>query len=170
MPPPSILAGLIFGLCGLFAAGTIEFLLRTFAEDAGINRWIFAAVPGLFAMLYAILVYQDAKKRVRRITESISRGILIALLSWLSVSALITWAWCADGQAMRCFSETLLVSGVVGGGPMLVAAIFAGWISGLLITQADRESPARRIRIDDGADVPATPAIQAEPRRPTPPR
>ena len=170
MPPPSILAGLIFGVCGLFAAGTIEFLLRSFADDAGINRWIFAAVPGLFAMLYAILVYQDAQKKVRRITESISRGILIALLSWLSVSALITWAWCADGQAMRCFSETLLVSGIVGGGPMLVAAIFAGWVSGLLITQPDRKSPARQGVVNGGAEVPAAPAIGAERRLPTPPR
>lgn len=140
MLPPSILAGVIFGACGLFAAGTIEFLLRSFAEDAGVNRWIFAAVPGLFAMLYAILIYQNARLRVRRITESISRGILIALLSWISVSALITWAWCGEGQVMRCFSETLLVSGIVGGGPMLVAAILAGWISGLLITQPVRKA------------------------------
>jgi hypothetical protein len=140
MISPATIAALVFGACGLLAAAAVEFLLRSFAEQAGVNRWIFVAVPGLFAMLYAMLLYQDAQKKVRRLGESVSRGILIALLTWGSFSGMATWAWCEPHQLGQCFGNTLLVSGIVGGGPMLAAALLGGILTGVLIIRPPRRT------------------------------
>ncbi len=126
-------AALVFGACGALAATAVEFLLRSFAEEAGINRWILIAVPGLFAMLYAMALYQDAERRVRRIGESVSRGILIALLTWVSFSVIASWAWCQPGEIGNCLGNTLLVAGIIGGGPMLAAALLGGVLAGVLV-------------------------------------
>ena len=48
MISPAMIAALIFGACGLVGAAAVEFMLRTVAQDAGVNRWIFVAVPALF--------------------------------------------------------------------------------------------------------------------------
>jgi hypothetical protein len=140
MLSPPMIASLVFGACGLLAAAAVEILLRSFADEAGVNRWIFVAVPGLFAMLYAMLLFQDAQRKVQRVGEAISRGILIALLTWLSFSAMATWAWCSFSQLGHCFSRTLIVSGVIGGGPMLAAALIGGFLTGVLIIRP----PARK--------------------------
>jgi uncharacterized membrane protein len=133
------IAGLVFGACGLLAAAAVEYLLRSFAEEAGVNRWIFVAVPGLFAMLYAMFLYQNAHRKVRRLGESVSRGILIALLTWISFSLLASWAWCSPRQMGACLGNTLLISGIVGGGPMLAAAFLAGVLTGLLVIRPPRK-------------------------------
>ena len=133
MISPAIIAGLVFGACGLLAAAAVEFLLRSFADQAGINRWIFVAVPGLFAMLYAMVLFQDARRRIKRLGESVSRGILIALLTWFSFSLLATMVWCTAKDVGQCFGHTLLASAIVGGGPMLAAALVAGLLTGVLI-------------------------------------
>jgi len=133
MISPSVIASLVFGACGMLAAATVEYLLRSIADEAGVNRLIFIAVPALFSMLYAMLVYQDSERKVRRIGESVSRGVLIALLTWLSFAALVTWAVCPLHQLGSCFSHTLIASAIIGGGPMLAAALLAGVLTGLLI-------------------------------------
>jgi hypothetical protein len=140
MISPAMIASLVFGACGLLAAAGVEFLLRAFADEAGVNRWIFVAVPGLFAMLYAMVLYQDAGRRIKRLGESVSRGLLIALLTWLSFAFLATWAWCPPRQLGQCFSHTLLASAVVGGGPMLAAALVAGLLTGVMIIRPPRKS------------------------------
>lgn len=140
MISPAMIASLVFGACGLLAAAAIEFILRAFAEEAGINRWIFVAVPGLFAMLYAMVLFQDASRKITKLGESVSRGILIALLTWLSFSVLATWAWCPAAQVGQCFSHTLLATAVVGGGPMLAAALVGGILTGVLIIRPSRKS------------------------------
>lgn len=128
-----MIAAFVFGACGLLAAAAVEFLLRSFADQLGINRWIFVAVPGLFAMLYALILFQDARRKIKRLGESVSRGVLIALLTWLSFALLATVVWCSARDVGQCFSRTLLASGVVGGGPMLAAALLGGLLSGVLI-------------------------------------
>jgi len=133
MISPAVIASLVFGACGLLAAATVEFLLRSIAEEAGVNRLIFVAVPALFSMLYAMLLFQNAERTVRNVGNSVSRGILIALLTWLSFSALVTWAVCPPRQLGGCFSHTLIASGVIGGGPMLAAALVAGVLTGVMI-------------------------------------
>lgn len=127
-----LFAGFVFGICGMLAAGSVEFAMRQFADEGGVNRLIFVAVPGLFAMMFAMLVYQKADQRIHTIAQSLSRGILVALLTWVSFSILATWVW-SPRNAMGFFSNALLVSGVIGGGPMLIAALSAGALVGWLI-------------------------------------
>ena len=139
MSAPTI-ASFVFFAFSLIAATAVQYLLRTFAEEAGVNPWVFIMVPALFAMLYALILYQGAERTVRRLGESVSRGILIALMTWISFSAMATWAWCEPHQIGQCFSNTLLVSGIVGGGPMLAAALLGGILTGVLIIRPPRRT------------------------------
>jgi hypothetical protein len=127
------IASLVFFVFSLVAAAAVEFLLRAFAEEAGVNRWVFAMVPALFAMLYALLLFQGAERKIRRLGESVSRGILVMLLTWVSFAGMASVTWCQVRQFGSCMSTTLLVSAVVGGGPMLLGALGAGVLSGVLI-------------------------------------
>jgi hypothetical protein len=130
-----LFAGFVFGICAALAAGSVEFTLRRFAEEAGLNRFIFVAVPALFAMMFAIVIYQNAKAKIKQIGQSVTRGLLVALLTWAAFSALATWTWCLPENYGSCYGNFLLITGVVGGGPMLVAALVAGWLVGWLIKQ-----------------------------------
>lgn len=130
-----LFAGFVFGICAALAAGSVEFTLRAFAEEAGLNRFIFVAVPALFAMMFAILVFQHAREKITRVSHSISRGILVALLTWAAFSALATFTWCLPENYGTCYGNFLLISGIVGGGPMLIAALVAGALVGWLIKQ-----------------------------------
>jgi hypothetical protein len=130
-----LFAGFVFGICAALAAGSVEFTLRRFAEEAGLNRFIFVAVPALFAMMFAIMIYQNAKAKIKQIGQSVTRGLLVALLTWGAFSALATWTWCLPENYGTCYGNFLLITGVVGGGPMLVAALVAGWLVGWLIKQ-----------------------------------
>jgi len=127
-----LFAGFVFGIFGMLAASSVEFTLREFAAEGGVNRFIFVAVPGLFAMMFALTVYQQAEKNITTVAQSLSRGILVALLTWISFSALATWVW-APSNSLRWFSTAMLISGVIGGGPMLIAALGAGALVGWLI-------------------------------------
>jgi hypothetical protein len=127
------IASLVFFAFSLIAAATVEFLLRAFAEEAGVNRWVFAMVPALLAMLYSMILYQNAERKIRRLGESVSRGILVMLLTWISFAAMASWTWCSRHDFGSCLSTTLKISGVVGGGPMLLCAMGAGILTGVLI-------------------------------------
>jgi len=140
MISPAVIASLVFGACGLLAAAGAQFLLRAFAEEAGVNRWIFIAVPGLFAMLFALIFYQDARRKIKRLGESVSRGILIALMTWFCFSLVATMVWCPAKQFGQCFSHTLIAAGIVGGGPMLAAALIGGILTGVIIIRPPRKS------------------------------
>lgn len=128
-----MLAALLFGIFGALAAASTKLVLARFAREAGVSDWIFIAVPALFAMLFALFVYQGAAKHVATINQSLSRGLLVAILSWASFSALATWAWCLPENYGDCFSQALLLSGAVGGGQMLLAALLAAAITGYAI-------------------------------------
>jgi hypothetical protein len=128
-----VLAALVFGAFGAFAALAANAILFTFAREAGVNTWVFVSVPSLFAALFALIVYQGAEKHVSTINQSFSRGLLVAILSWIAFSWLATWAWCRPEDYGGCFSNALVLSGVVGGGPMLLAALVAGGLMGYLI-------------------------------------
>lgn len=130
-----LFAGFVFGICAALAAGSVEFTLRRFAEEAGLNRFIFVAVPALFAMMFAIVIYQNAKSKIKQIGQSVTRGLLVALLTWAAFSALATWTWCLPENYGSCYGNFLLITGIVGGGPMLIAALVAGWLVGWLIKQ-----------------------------------
>lgn len=138
---PAIIASLVFGACGLLAAAVLSPFLRAIAQNAGINEWIFVAVPALLSMLFAMLVYQEAYRKITKISESVSRGLFIALLDWLTFSFLIGWAWCPGG-ALACMGSAMLATAAVGGGATLAAALVAGLITGLLIIRPQRKPPA----------------------------
>jgi hypothetical protein len=129
-------ASLVFFVFSLIAAAAVEILgslLRKFAEEAGINQWVFAMVPALFAMLFALIVYQDAQRKIRRLGEFVSRGILVMLLTWLSFAVLTSWIWCPPGDFGSCLQNAVIVIGWIGGGPMLFVALGAGVLTGVLI-------------------------------------
>jgi hypothetical protein len=130
---PPVIAALLFAICGGLAAASMQFTLREFAIESGVNRWVFVAVPGLFSALFAMLVYQGAEKRVRTVGQSISRGLLVALLTWFGFSALATAVWFPIEDFTHWLSTVLLISGVVGGGPMLLAGLIPGALVGLLL-------------------------------------
>lgn len=128
-----IVAALLFGAFGALAAVTTQPVMSRFAREAGVSDWIFIAVPALFATLFALIVYQGAATNVKSINQSLSRGLLVAILSWIAFSALVTWAWCLPEHYADCFSQALLASGAVGGGQMLLAALVAAAITGYAI-------------------------------------
>jgi hypothetical protein len=135
---PATVASLVFFVFSLVAAGTVEYLLRLFAEDAGLNRWVFASLPALFSMLFALIVYQNAERKIKRVGESVSRGILVMLLTWVSFASLASWTWCGLADFGNCLSHTLMISGLIGGGPMLIGALGAGVLTGVLIIRRPR--------------------------------
>jgi hypothetical protein len=133
---PATIASLVFFVFSLIAAAAVEVLgslLRRFANEVGINQWVFAMVPALFAMLFALFIYQDAQRKIRRLGESVSRGILVMLLTWLSFSALTSWTWCPPREFGACLRNAVIVIGWIGGGPMLFVALGAGILTGVLI-------------------------------------
>jgi len=142
MISPAMIAALVFGACALVGAAAVEFMLRAVAQEAGVNRWIFVAVPALFAMLFAMLLFQNASKKVRKMGEAVTRGILIALLTWIAFAALATWVRCPMRDFGLCFGDTLLISGLIGGGPMLASAMVAGALTGLLVVRPGSPAPA----------------------------
>jgi len=88
-------------------------------------------VPGLLAMFFAVLAYVDAVNLVTGMLKSLSRALLVALATWSAVAIFIAWLWCPAHNALRCFSNSLIASGVVGGGPLLIGALVAGGIVGV---------------------------------------
>jgi uncharacterized BrkB/YihY/UPF0761 family membrane protein len=128
-----VLAALLFGLFGTLAAASTYPLMSRFAREAGTSEWIFVAVPALLAALFALLVYGRAENRVRSISQSLSRGLVVAVLTWAGFSALATWTWCIPANYGECFRHALMVSGALGGGQLLLAALAAAAIAGYAI-------------------------------------
>lgn len=123
----------VYGICCWLAIAIIEPLMRSFALEAGMATWLFIAIPGLLAMLFAVLSYIRAATRVTSMEHSLSRGLLVALATWIAVTLMIAWLWCPMQSALRCFSNTLLTTGIVGGGPLLIGAMVAGAIVGFVL-------------------------------------
>ncbi len=132
------IASLVFFVFSLIAAAAVEFLMHAFAEEAGVNRWVFAMVPALLSMLYALFVFQGGDRKIKRLGEAVSRGILVMLFNWISFAALTSWTWCQPKDFFGCLSKTMLVVGLIGGGPMLLVAIGAGVLTGVLIIRRPR--------------------------------
>lgn len=128
-----VAAAIVFGLCGLLGAASLGFILGDFGAETGVPRWLMIAVPGLFAMLFALIIYQGAARLVTTMSQSLSRALLVALLTWLAFSGLATVVWCLPEHYASCLSKSLVVSGILGGGPLLIGALVAGFIVGTLI-------------------------------------
>lgn len=131
--PIAVFAMLVFGICCLLAAGLVEAVMRNFAGEAGVPTWVFVIAPGLLSMLFALLLYRKAASNVAGIRQSLSRALSVAILTWLALSVYISALWCPGYRALSCTRDVVLVTTVVGGGPLLLAALIAGSIVGLVL-------------------------------------
>jgi hypothetical protein len=128
-----VLAALLYGAFGTLAAASTYPLMTRFAREAAVSEWVFITVPALLAALFALLVYARAEGRIRTVSQSLSRGLLVAILTWAGFSALSTWVWCIPENYGECFRGALMISGALGGGQLLLAALAAAAILGYAI-------------------------------------
>jgi len=131
--PLTVFAGLVFCIAVLLAGGTIEPVTRSLAAEAQIPAWIVVAVPALIAALFAVLVYQGAGKRGIKLGQASTRALFVALLTWLSFAGFITMIWAPVDTVWDTFTNVAALSGIVGGGPLLIAALLAGAVVGAAI-------------------------------------
>jgi hypothetical protein len=131
--PIAVFAMLVFGISCLLAAGLVEVLMRNFAGEAGVPTWAFIIVPGLLSMLFALLLYRKAASHIKGIKESLSRALAVAIFTWLALVAYISFLWCPGYRALSCARDVVLVTTVVGGGPLLLAALIAGTVVGIVL-------------------------------------
>lgn len=131
--PVAVFAMLVFGICCLLGAGLVEVVMRNFAGEAGVPTWVFIIVPGVIAMLFSLLLYRNAASNVTGVRQSLSRALTVAILTWLTVSVYISSLWCPGYRALSCARDVLLVTTVIGGGPLLLATLIAGTIVGLVL-------------------------------------
>jgi len=131
--PIAIFTMLVFATCTWLGAGTVEHVMSDFAHEVGIPTWVFISIPGLLMMLFSFLLYHNAPKRITTMREAMTRAILVAILTWIGIAAMISFLWCPGGRRLECTSDVLVVSGIVGGGPLLAAALVAGFVVGTLV-------------------------------------
>lgn len=131
--PITIFAMLVFGICSLLGAGLVEVVMRNFAGEAGVPTWVFIIAPGLLSMLFALLLYRKAASNISGIRQSLSRALAVAILTWLALGVYISSLWCPGYRALSCTRDVALVVTVIGGGPLLLAALVAGTIVGIVL-------------------------------------
>ena len=131
--PLTVFAGLVFCITTLLAGGTIEPVTRSLAADAQIPAWVVVAVPALLAAMFAVLVYQGAGRKRITLGQSTTRAVLVAALTWLSFAGFITAIWSPVDGAWDTFTTVAALSGVVGGGPLLIAALLGGAVVGTAV-------------------------------------
>ena len=147
--PITVFAMLVFGICTLLAAGAVEAVMRDFAGEVGVSTWIFVVVPALFAMLFALLLYRKAVTEINGIKQSLSRALAVGIFTWLAVTVYVSWLWCPGYRLLSCARDVAVVTGVIGGGPLLIAALIAGAVVGALLKRRvdwlSYRAPARRV-------------------------
>jgi small-conductance mechanosensitive channel len=131
--PIAVFAMLVFGICALLGAGLVEVVMRNFASEAGVPIWVFIIAPALLSMLFALVLYRKAGSNVSGIKQSMSRALLVAILTWLSLGVYISSLWCPAYRALGCVRDVAIVLTAVGGGPLLLAALIAGTIVGIVL-------------------------------------
>jgi len=131
--PVAVFATLVFGICTWLGAGAVEPVMRDFAVETGVSAWVFVIVPGLMAMLFSLLLYRKAVGTIDGIRKSLSRALLVGLVTWLAVAGFVSSLWCPGYRALSCARDVALVTGIIGGGPLLVAMLIAGTIVGIVI-------------------------------------
>jgi hypothetical protein len=138
------MASLLHGVFAALATATMHGVLARFADEAGVEVLLLIAAPALLAMLIALVVYRRAGDRIRNISQSLSRGLLVAVLTWIGFAALSTWAWCVPSLYGECFRHTLLMSGALVGGQLLLGCLAAAAITGYAIRTREARARAER--------------------------
>lgn len=144
--PIPVLAGLLFALCvglamlltpliGRLVIGGrgLDDAMLSFAAESGVGAPLMAAAAPLLAMVFAVLTYLNARRRVERIAQSVSRALLVVLLTWMAFAAWATKLWCLPLDYGSCYSRILTVAGLLGGGPVLLAGLIGGYVMGRVI-------------------------------------
>jgi hypothetical protein len=131
--PVTVFAMLVFGICCLLAAGLVEVVMRDFAAEAGVPTWVFIIVPGLLSMLFTPLMYRKAASTITGIRQSLSYAIAVAILTWVVLNIYISYLWCPGYRALSCARDVLIVTTVIGGGPLLLGALVAGTVVGIVL-------------------------------------
>jgi hypothetical protein len=131
--PIVVFAMLVFGICTLLAAGAVEPVMRDFAGEVKVPTLVFIVVPALFAMLFALPLYRKAVTDVAGVRQSLSRALAVAIFSWLAIIIYISSLWCPGYRVLSCARDVALVTGIIGGGPLLLATMVAGAIVGILL-------------------------------------
>jgi hypothetical protein len=131
--PIAVFAMLVFAIFTWLGAGTVESVMNDFAHEVGMPTWVFIAIPGLLSMLFSFLLYKNAARKITAMRESMTRALLVGIATWIGVAAMISYLWCPGSRTLACTSDVLLVSGIVGGGPLLVAVLVAGFVVGTLV-------------------------------------
>ena len=107
--------------------------MRNFAVEAGVPTWVFITAPALLSMLFALLLYRKAVSNISGIKQSLSRALLVAILTWLALGVYISSLWCPGYRALGCARDVAIVLTAIGGGPLLLAALIAGTIVGIVL-------------------------------------
>jgi len=136
-----VLAALLHGVFAALSAATMYGVLARFAEEAEIEVLLLIGAPALLAMVIALVIFRRAGDRIRNIGQALSRGLLVAVLTWIGFGALSTWAWCVPELYGECFRHTLLITGTMVGGQLLLGCLAAAAITGYAIRS--REARAR---------------------------
>ncbi len=131
--PVAVFASIVFALCCWLAAGLVEVVMRNFAGEAGVPTWVFILAPGLLSMLFALLLYRKASIDIGGIKQSLSRALAVAILTWCALAIYISFLWCPGYRVFSCARDVVLVLTAIGGGPLLLAALVAGSIVGVLL-------------------------------------
>ena len=131
--PVAVFATMVFGICCLLGVGLVEVVMRDFAAEAGVPTWVFIIAPGLLSMLFALLMYRKAASEISGIRQSLSRALTVAILTWLVLTIYISALWCPGYRAVSCARDVVLVTTVIGGGPLLLAALIAGTVVGIVL-------------------------------------
>lgn len=131
-----VVAAIVFGMLALIASASMLQTLERFASAASMSTIVLVAVPALFAALFALLFFLGTVRGGW--PAALGRGVAVALATWLGFAVLAGSIWCGPGYAASCFGSMLLVSGVVGGGPMLLGALIGGAVMAWLLRSNTR--------------------------------
>jgi hypothetical protein len=131
--PIAIFSMLLFAAFTWLGASSVESVMSDFADEVGIPTWVFISIPGLLAMLFSFLLYHNAGRRITAMREAMTRALLVGIATWLGVAAMISYLWCPGYRALHCTSDVLIVTGIVGGGPLLAGTLVAGFVVGTLV-------------------------------------
>lgn len=126
-----VVAGIVFGVLALVASASMLPMLTRFADAAAMSTAFLIAVPVFFAVMFALLFFRGGTSGGW--PAAIGRGIAVAMATWSAFSAVAASIWCGSGTFLSCFGGVLLVTGVVGGGPMLLAALIGGAVMAWLL-------------------------------------
>jgi hypothetical protein len=100
-------------------------------------------------MLLALLLYRKAVTEINGIKQSLSRAVAVGLFTWLAVTVYVSWLWCPGYRLLSCARDVALVTGVIGGGPLLIGALIAGAVIGAVLKRRvdwlSYQAPARKI-------------------------